>query len=311
MNIAILEPDNFSIKALDKLKTLGKVSFFVENGDLSPQEFLKNKDIIFVRLKFFIDEKLIDKNSLKYICSPTTGLNHISSKIQNNQKIGKVTLRGEVNFLKNIRATSEHSLGLGLALLRKYQFAFIKKACEWDRDKFRGQELYQRSVGIIGLGRVGTILSKYLDAFGCKVEFFDINKKIVSTHKQLKRVDSLKKLIKNNSLIFLCASYAENAPLILDKKHLIFMKNKYLVNTSRGELVDEESLIDLIKKDYFAGVAIDVLANETKQSRIVDFLALTKNHHLIVTPHIAGATLESMAKTEEFIVDKLIKEIGK
>ena len=97
---------------------------------------------------------------------------------------------------------------------------------------------------------------------------------------------------------------------MIDKNLLLLMKDKYFVNTARGELIDEEFLLKIIQEDFhFKGLALDVFSDETKQNNINKFIKLSKNNNLILTPHVAGATFESMVRTEEFLVEKLALKI--
>ena len=123
MQIGILEPDNFSKEAIESLEKVGKVSLF--NGkDLSG--FLLKQEIIFIRFKYHISHDFLEKApDLKYICTPTTGLNHLEVKEIKKRKISIISLKGEEEFLTKIRATPEHILGLTLSLLRNYREAFL------------------------------------------------------------------------------------------------------------------------------------------------------------------------------------------
>lgn len=311
MKIGILEPLYFSTKVNESLESIGIVKFYHSGNDL--KLFLSDKDIIFVRLGFKINVNFLKHaKSLKYICSPTTGTNHIDLKLIRKKNIKLISLKGEAKFLENIRATPEHSFGLLLALLRKYKTSFLNKNnVQWDRNKCFGEEIFDNKVGIIGLGRVGSLIAKYSDAFGAKIYFYDIKPKKKSKKNYVKE-NSIVKLIEKSNIIFLCASYEENtSSFILGEEELSLFQDKYLINTSRGELIDEEKLYIKIKENFFKGVAIDVLSNETGKNNFDKFLKLTNNRNLIITPHIAGATYNSINRTEKFIFDKLILSLRK
>lgn len=306
MRIGILEGDSFSSEAIQRLMELGSVDVF---DGVSLSEFLVDKQILFVRLKYKIDRTFLSKASrLRILCSPTTGHNHIDIKALEERGIELISLKGESSFLEKIRATPEHTLGLILALLRKYHTAFRDQRNRlWNRDLFRGEELYGMNVGIIGLGRVGKILADYLHVIGSKIGYFDICPDITSSHCQ--RYSSLAKLISNSDLIVMCANYKEGSAPMLCRNHIKLLRGKYFVNTARGELVDEAALLELINDDGLKGVAIDVITNENGPNRLEEWLAAASDYNLIITPHIAGATLPSMAATEKFIVEKLEQQL--
>jgi len=308
MKIGVLEPLGFSDDAISKLKLLGKVELFKRDN---LQVFLHDKDILFVRLAHKIDSKLLSSSpNIKYICSPTTGLNHIDLAYCKEKKIKIISLKGEVGFLKTIRATPEHTLGLILALLRNYKGAFLNDSnSEWDRNKYRGEEIFENKIGIIGYGRVGKILSDYIKCMGGFVSFHDI-KVINKKSRGSVQLESVEELIKWSKIIVLAASYSEFNGAIIGKKEFDLMKGKYFINTARAELTDENYLIEKLKSDFFKGVALDVIINEqNNENRLSDLIEQTKNRNLIITPHIGGATFDSMRRTEEFITNILFDKL--
>lgn len=303
--IGICEADHFSQNAIQKLSTIGLVSTF-KGDDL--KSFIHGKDIIFIRLKYLLNDEILGNNQkLKYVCSPTTGLNHIQIT---NRSVKIISLKGEYKFLNTIRATPEHVFGLSLALLRNYSHAFLNENNYiFNRDLYRGYELYKNKVGIIGLGRIGNILAGYYSAFGAEVGYFDVEKKSNTT---ANFYDSRGELIQNSNIIILAANYIKENEKMLDDKDFVLMKDKYFINAARGELVNETDLLKRLHENWFKGVAIDVIANETQNPIILnEFFKLTKTQNLIITPHIGGATYTSMNRTEDFIVEKLFKELFK
>lgn len=306
MKIGILEHKYFSQNAIDELSKLGEVSFFDNNSS----EFYPEINIIFIRLKYFIGFEILNKApNLKYICSPTTGLNHIDLNETSKRGIYVISLKNQFEFLKNIRATPEHTFGLIIALLRNYNKAFLNPENNyWNRNLFIGNELYENKIGIIGFGRVGQLLAKYLQAFDTETYFYDKNPQIKSVY-GANKVNSIKGVIKNTEIVLLCASFDYATAPILKSEHFDLMQNKYFINSSRGELIDENYLLKKIELNFFKGVAIDVLANETGNNNLKGFLNYSKTRNLIITPHISGATYASLNRTEEFIVQKLKTEI--
>ena len=225
MLIGILEHKFFSKKALDLLNSLGKV---VKYDGKNINIFLNNLDILFIRLNYFIgDEFLENCKNLKYICSPTTGLSHIDLKKVKKKNISLISLKGQKSFLKNIYATAEHTFCLILALLRGMNFYHSDiRDLNWNRMLFLGDELNNKKVGIIGFGRIGLKLSKYLDAFGAKVSWFDPYIKLKKS--KFYRYKNLIKLIKENEIIILTAS-VENSNFILDEKEIEFFVGKHFL----------------------------------------------------------------------------------
>ena len=309
MKIGILEPLNFSKEALYMLSKIGKVDIFTGNN---LDKFIEEKEILFIRLNFNLNKEFLKKaKNLKIICSPTTGNNHIDMQFLKKNNIKLIFLKGQKKFLKKIVATPEHTLGLIISLLRNYKNAFLSVTNKsWNRDVYIGDEIRGNTIGIIGLGRVGYILANYVTYLGGKVVWFDKNK--VRFKKSWIQARNLTHLISSSKVICLCANFEFGQEPILSYKYLKLMENKYLINTSRGELIDENALIKLIKKDKFSGVALDVICNENKVNNLKKWESIyIEGKNLIITPHIAGATFYSMHKTEVYITNLLLKHIGK
>lgn len=303
MQVGLLEPDRFDPSAIARMRAMGHTVVPFDGRNL--QEFLKLVQVLFVRLAYKIDAAfLAQAPALRYLCSPTTGHAHLDEHELAARGIRIVSLRGEQTFLETIRATPEHTFGLILALLRRYRGAFSHvDAGGWDRDLFRGEELYGQSVGIVGLGRVGFRVASYCEAFGARVSYFDT--KEVKADAGWQRMPGVQQLIEASRIVILCSSYMNGAAPILGGAEIAAMSGRYLVNTARGELVDEEALLNAIESDALEGVAIDVLSHETGAHQLQRWNAVAAKRNIIVTPHIGGATFTAMAKTENFIVGKL------
>lgn len=304
--IGILEPEGFSAAAIAMLRS--QFDVHVYKGECLA-EFLSDIQVLFIRLAFRLDDEFFAQAPcLQVICTPTTGLNHIDQKEAYRRGIQILSLKGEQEFLMNIRATPEHTFGLLLALLRNYRGAFLSSEhVGWDRDRFRGRELCGKTVGLIGFGRVGKILAGYVQAFGAHCIYYDPDLDVETMAKVI-RVDSLEDLITPADILVLCASFSEENRGFIGKRQIDLMRGKYFINTARGELIDESYLTDTIRKGEMAGVALDVLNDENNiEARLPELVELSRIHNFIVTPHIAGATVESMEKTEVFMVQKLLR----
>ncbi|MDB4856694.1 NAD(P)-binding domain-containing protein [Gammaproteobacteria bacterium] len=306
MKIGIVEPKDFSKKVEDFLRSIGQVFMFDKSSE-DLESFISDKDVIFIRLEYFYSEQLLCyAKNLKYICSPTTGLNHIDLQYVKDSNIQIISLKGEVDFLNQITATSEHTFGLVISLLRFYKRAFTEKnLTNLNRDLLKGYEINSSKIGIIGLGRIGSHLVNYFNAFGAHIYYYDIDDS--KEHLIAKKCSSIESLIEASDVIILSASYSSKNKKMIGRQRIDMMKEKFFINTSRGELVDEEYLLDRIKEGFFSGVAIDVFNNEqgflNNKEKIMQLTTLDLN--FISTPHMGGATLTSMAKTEDFIAKKL------
>ena len=221
-------------------------------------------------------------------------------------------MKGETEFLNNIRATAELTINLTMSLMRKTNFA-IDHVLQgnWNRDFFRGYELYKKKVGIVGLGRLGTIVSEYFKSFGCKIYYNDTEKKHKSN--DVKFVSDLSSLISKCDIISIHVDYNKSTHKLFNRQIFKFFNDtKWLINTSRGQVIDEDELLNCLESKNIAGVALDVINNENKNIMLNNPLLKysNTNNNLIISPHIGGNTYESFQKTEMFIAKKIINFIS-
>ena len=311
MKILLAESSDFNPRALELLRTLGAV----RQEDLSGVALcgaVGDCDVLWVRLRNYIGAEVMDAAPrLKWIVSPTTGLNHIDLKAAEKRGIRILSLRGQTDFLKEIRATAELSIGLMLALLRRIPAAaWDVREGGWNRDRFQGRELHGQDVGLVGLGRLGHLVAGYLLAFGSRVRACDSRPEVFDLP-GVERV-SLEELLATSRLVSLHASYAPRNERFFDAACFERMpRGSWFVNTARGELVDETALLAALKSGHLAGAAVDVLAAESSlnlsEHPLVAFARA--DDRLILTPHIGGCTRESMEQTEWFMAQQLNRDL--
>jgi len=260
-------------------------------ADLDNKIFNKeahNYEIVLLRAKSFLKFKL--KSKIRYILSPTTGLNHIDEKIKRLKKIKIISLKNEFDFLKKVNATVEFTIYLILFSLR---FDQLKKLNS-KNIKTLGNEINKKKIGIIGNGRIGKKVARILKSFGAKIIVYEIKKD---------NKKKLNKLLSVSDLITLHIPLENNNNFFDVKKINIIKYGCKIINTSRGEIIDEKALKVAIKKkkiSYFT----DVLSNESNFSKN-PLMKLKKN--IYYTRHIAGLTKESVELTDKFIFKKFLK----
>jgi D-3-phosphoglycerate dehydrogenase len=224
-----------------------------------------------------------------------------------------LSLRGRTQLLGHVRATAEHTIALMLALLRHLpEAAAHARSGRWRRDDFRGRELHGAAVGIVGLGRLGRIVSRTLLAFEARVFGYDPSVPEGAEPEGVTLV-SLPELLRRAEIVSLHASLTADSEGLLGAKEIESMHDgAFLVNTARGELVDEAALLAALESGRLAGAALDVLADENPAGMpdrpLVRYAATHSN--LIITPHIGGCTHESMEKTEVFMAETLVAHLG-
>src|SRR3989344_2780366 len=164
----------YSVEAHTILSRLGKVTYQTQ-GQKQLEANIEKYDIAIIGLGVFFTAPVFKKGkNLKAIVSATTGLDHIDLREAKRRGVGILSLRGETKFLNTITGTAELAMGLMIDLLRRTPHAFDSvKRYEWNREAFRGHNLYGQTLGIVGLGRLGRLVARYGEAFGMRVLFCD------------------------------------------------------------------------------------------------------------------------------------------
>ena len=311
LRILILEPDNYSSQAMEMYHSLGQV----DRGPLSRDELLRNiqrYDVLVVRLAHKIDKDLLSKATrLKVIASPTTGTDHIDEVSARKAGIELIFLKGEKEFLRSIPATAELTWGLLLALTRNIPAAYSSVLSgHWDRDTFRGHDLAGKTLGILGLGRIGEKIAEFGITFRMKVIAFDPYRD--DWPPKVEKVSSIRDLFSKSQVLSIHVPLNDSTKELVDRNLIqLLPKDAKVINTSRGRVICEKDLLSALKSGKISGAALDVIASENTEnpadSLLIDF---ARNHsNLIITPHLGGATIESMRMTEDFIAAKTINFI--
>lgn len=248
--------------------------------------------------------------NLKFIATPSTGTTHISEEIKKdlNIKILSLSMTKKINLIK---ASSEYTFSIALTLIKKILSAqkYVKKGHWRDVENIlRSDELFQKTVGIIGFGRIGKNLLKYSNAFGMEPIIYDPNVR----KDRYNNIKNLEKIKSKCHIIFVCINYTKkNIEFINRDFFMNLKKNPYFINTSRGEIVNEQALLMALKKKLIKGAAIDVLQNEQSlnlsKNKLVNFAK--SNENLIITPHIAGLTFQSESKAIDLVIELIKKNI--
>ncbi|WP_271812732.1 D-2-hydroxyacid dehydrogenase [Clostridium beijerinckii] len=198
-------------------------------------------------------------------------------------------------------SVAELAIGHMFALARFIAISnYTMRNGEWNKKKYEGTEIAGKTLGIVGMGRIGQSLAKKATALGMKVVYYTIEGK----HDDLDYdFVSLEEVLKVSDFISLHVPYDKAAGSLIGKRELELMKNTaYLINCARGKVVDEAALIEALNKGEIAGAGIDVFEEEpTKNEELI-------NHPKVsATPHIGAATKEAQTRIGEEVVS-VIKE---
>lgn len=251
-----------------------------------------------------IDRELIDMaKNLKVISTYSVGFDHIDTEYAKSKKI-RVGFTPEV--LTNATADLAFSLMIdifrrvseGDRIIRSGKWTVIYGAYD-----YVGLDLQGKTLGILGLGRIGSTLAKRAKAFDMKIIYH--NRKRISKNKERElsvKYVSFNKLITDSDVISIHVPHTSETDKLFDKKIFSMMKNTaFLVNTSRGKVVNEKDLAYALKKKAIAGAGLDVFEAEPIGKKN----PLTKLSNVVLAPHIGSSTLETRSKMAEITVKNL------
>lgn len=294
------------LEVTSKLAAISTIEYVQIKTEEALKSALNTCDIFWFRLNHKLTKDILNDVRCKYILCAVTGLDHIDLEACKQQGINVISLKNEFEFLKEVRATAEHTWGLLLNLIRHTNAA--SKHVEvggWDRTLFQGTELYKKKLGILGLGRLGDIVASYGHAFGMEVYYFDSDN--TKTSDVYIKCDTPENLLNTVDILSIHLPYNGANHGIINAYYCNAMKpGMLIINTSRGGLVDENALIDAMKLGVVKGYAADVLYGEPNITNNPIYQYAKTNKNILITPHIGGNTIESIQKTEAFIADKLI-----
>ena len=264
-------------------------------------------DGIVIRSRFRIDRAFIDKASqLKFIARVGAGMENIDNDYAQQRGIALIS-----SPEGNRNAVGNHTLALLLALLNRLKKADREIAHGlWLREENRGVELDSLTVGIIGYGNMGKAFAKKLRGFDCRVLCYDIKEGVGDSNATQVPLEVFQKEVDVVSL------HTPETPLTLKMVDAAFIegfaKPFWLINTARGKSVCTADLVKALQEGKVLGAGLDVLEYEQssfenffKGALPVDFTYLLEAENVILTPHIAGWTIESKTLLAQVIVDKI------
>ena len=266
-------------------------------------------DGIILRSRFSIDKSFLEKaTNLKFIGRVGARLENIDCEFAESKGIMLIS-----SPEGNRNAVGEHTLGMLLALLNK--FKKVGKEIEngkWLREENRGWELDYKTVGIIGYGNMGKSFAKKLRGFDCKVICYDIKTDVGDENAEQV---SLEELFKQADVVSLHTPQTPQTLKMINTNFINqFSKPFWFLNTARGKSVVTEDLVKALKSGKILGAGLDVLEYEkssfedffTEENLPSPFKFLLNADNVILTPHIAGWTIESKTKLAQVIVDKIV-----
>jgi len=205
----------------------------------------------------------------------------------------------------NADAVADHTWALILALARRIIPADIStKAGKWEGTKFIGIELSSKTIGILGLGTIGQLVAERARGFDMNIFYCDkrrnkaLERKIGVTYVDLER------LLRESDILTIHAALTSETRKMIGAKELRIMKNTaLLINTARGEIIDEKVLVQALREGWIAGAALDVFEREPPKQ-------LLKMDNVVLTPHIAAYTIEALRRMDVMVAEDIVKVLS-
>ncbi|MBN2982682.1 NAD(P)-dependent oxidoreductase [Cohnella algarum] len=250
------------------------------------------------------EETIAKAKALELVATATTGATHIDAEALRRRGIPLLTLKGQTEFLRELTPAAEHSWLLLLACARRLRGAIEGTLRgEWNRQRYPGVMLRGKTLGIVGMGRIGTWMAKYADAFGMKVVAYDPYADEFPPRTERAGLD---RLLAVSDFVSVHVHVTEETKGLLSADKISGMKpGAVLINTSRGEVVDERALLEALRSGKLAAAGLDVLADEPDIGRSELWQYARQSERMIVTPHIGGYCPETVERAVAFACGRI------
>ena len=303
-NIAVITPVKHLIGVYELLKTKGNV-FMLEDGTREEvRQLLLNEpiDTIFCnpnQQSYKIDEDLLQNTNVRIVNSASTGLNHIDLEYCESVGIEIQCHKNDFELINQLPSTSELAFGLLLDLMRSITMSnnVTKRDTTWDYLPFVGQQMKDYKVGIVGYGRLGKMMVKFCRAFDAEVYIHD-------PYSEESNIDTLEEMFDVCDAVSLHVHVTDETRHMIDY-NLLSRGVKFLVNTSRGEIVKESDVIKALHECKLWGYGADVIEDEFSDPSKSPFFNLVNSKlNCILTPHTGGMTIQGQTKAYKWSINK-------
>jgi len=297
----ILVTRNIPQNGIDILKQKYTLIINKNNRPLHRNELKKNvKDVdgILCVLQDKIDKEIIDiaGPKLKVISTFSTGFEHIDINVAKERGI-KIGYTGDILT----ETTADLAFGLILCIGRRITEAdnFIRRSKwkgGWGPELMLGTDIYKKTIGLIGFGKIGQAIANRAKGFNMKILYHIRNKENLKLQNHLNecaKYCELDEIFTNSDYIVICCTFNKDSFHLINKENLNKMKNtSFLINIARGKIIKEKDLIHALKKKYIKGAALDVFEEEpiSKNSPLI------KMKNVVLVPHIGSASYETRNK---------------
>ena len=296
--ILVITPVRHIVGVSKTLESIGHVTYMDDPSLVEVIDVIEEYDAVYTnpnKSKVFIGRELMDAaKNLKVICTASTGTNHIDKDYASQKGLPILTLTEERKVINRISSTAELAFALTMAGLRHVVRCHNGALDgEWDYTNYIGRQMNCLTIGVIGYGRLGAMYSHYCKAFGSRVIVYDPYKTIDDPG--IEQVDNMDILLAESDVISIHVHVTDETQGMISNDVFSKMKSDVLiVNTARGDIVNELDLVDFLKRNPCARIATDVLADEVRNRLNSPLLKYAQDHEQVtLTQHIGGMSREA------------------
>ncbi|MDF2855305.1 MAG: D-3-phosphoglycerate dehydrogenase, partial [Neobacillus sp.] len=264
------------------------------------KKIIGDYEALIVRSQTKVTEELLNyADRLKVIARAGVGVDNIDVNAATRKGIIVINAPGA-----NTIAATEHTLAMMLSLARKIPQAHKKTSSgEWDRNSFKGVELYKKTLGVIGMGKIGTEVAKRAKSFGMNILGYDPYLTEERAQKLGMTKASLDTIARESDFITIHTPLTNDTRKLVNEEYLRKTKKGVrFINVARGGIIDERALVQAIQSGHVAGAALDVFEKEP-----VADPELLQNSNIIVTPHLGASTVEAQEKVAQEVSAEIIE----
>lgn len=262
---------------------------YVESQKLIDKLQKEKADALLVRMGNITADVIQASPKMKVIAKHGSGVDNIDITAASKLDI-PVMIASSANY----EAVAEHTLALILSVAKDIPWldSRVRQGC-WDKSNYRGRELYNKTLGLVGFGRIGRRVKELVAPFKMKTLAYDPLIPVEKLPSDVMRVEKLEVLLESADIVSLHCPLVDSTKHLIGKEELKIMKETaWLINTARGAVVDENALIEALKRGEIAAAGLDTFEKEPPEN-IDRFTTAGKT---ILTPHIAGITEESFER---------------
>ncbi|VVC04376.1 Glyoxylate reductase [Candidatus Bilamarchaeum dharawalense] len=292
----IVIADQMEEEVVDEIRKLGQVDY--KPSDV--KKALVDADVLIVRSATKVTKELVsDATKLRVVARAGVGLDNVDQQACKDKKIKVLNTPGASS-----NAVAELALGLIMSMMRNVQKAHHQmKNGKWDKKNLIGSEVAGKTLGVVGYGRIGSMLGKKAQALGMSIIAYNPPPRI--TVEGIEYIEDIADLFSKADIISLHVPATNETKNLINKQNIAKMKDGvFIVNTSRGEIIDEDALYEGCKSGKIAGAALDVFCNEPYTGRLLEL------ENVCFTPHLGASTKEAQVRIGQELVALLQAELN-